>query len=73
MYCSLVLIHLLRVFGCDWQVSLAAIDQTSTSEFPLSSLGVECSQQFGVDWEGKNDDRAGNYFVLATAFPSTKV
>ncbi|KAJ8449759.1 hypothetical protein Cgig2_001415 [Carnegiea gigantea] len=54
-------------------VSLAAVDQNSTSEFPLSSLGVECSQQFGVDWEGKNDDRAGNYFVLATAFPSSKL
>ena len=54
-------------------MSLAAVDQNSTSEFPLTSLGVECSQQFGVGWEGKNDDRAGNYFVLATAFPSSKV
>lgn len=43
------------------------------SGFPLSSLAVEGSEQFGVEWEGKMDERAGNYFALATAFPSSKL
>ncbi|XP_021744535.1 calmodulin-interacting protein 111-like isoform X2 [Chenopodium quinoa] len=54
-------------------VSLASIDGYSNSSFPLSSLSAECSEQFGLDWDGKLDNKAGNYFALATAFPSSKL
>ncbi|XP_021863997.2 calmodulin-interacting protein 111 isoform X1 [Spinacia oleracea] len=54
-------------------VSLASVDQYSTSGFPLSSLPTECSEHFGVDWNGSLDDKLGNYFILATAFPSSKL
>ncbi|KAL2895819.1 hypothetical protein RDABS01_000817 [Bienertia sinuspersici] len=54
-------------------VSLAPIDQNSTGAFPLKSLALECSEQLGIDWGEKLDDKAGDYFVLATAFPSNKL
>ena len=42
--------------------------------FPLQSLTNECVRCYGLE-TGKisNDDDAGNYFALATVFPSTKV
>ena len=43
------------------------------SGFPLRPLAVECCEQFGVDWDGDLDTKAGNYFAFATAFPSSKV
>uniref|UniRef100_A0A803NB09 AAA+ ATPase domain-containing protein n=1 Tax=Chenopodium quinoa TaxID=63459 RepID=A0A803NB09_CHEQI len=54
-------------------VSLASIIGYSNSSFPLSSLSAECSEQFGLHWDGKLDNKAGNYFALAAAFPSSKL
>ena len=56
-----------------WQVSLPSLGKGLRSGFPLSSLAVECSEQFGVDWEGSVDAKAGHFFALATAWASTKV
>jgi hypothetical protein len=42
--------------------------------FPLISLTNECVKCFGLKTCATlDDDAAGNYFVLATVFPSTKV
>ncbi|GAB4851784.1 hypothetical protein Ancab_031183 [Ancistrocladus abbreviatus] len=41
--------------------------------WPLTSLTYECSAQFAVDCDEKIVDKAGNYFVLAAVFPSSKV
>ncbi|CAO2831573.1 unnamed protein product [Amaranthus hypochondriacus] len=54
-------------------VSLTPVDQNLTSGFPLRPLAVECCGQFGVDWDGDLDTKAGNYFAFATAFPSSKL
>ncbi|VFQ68860.1 unnamed protein product [Cuscuta campestris] len=41
--------------------------------FPLSDLPNECSRHLGFELMEKLADEAGNYFVLATVFPSCKV
>jgi hypothetical protein len=42
--------------------------------FPLISLTNECVKCYGLKTCATlDDDAAGNYFVLATVFPSTKV
>ncbi|TKY62736.1 nucleoside-triphosphatase protein [Spatholobus suberectus] len=41
--------------------------------FPLASLANECVKFYGLEIGKACDDDAGNYFVLATVFPSSKV
>ncbi|RDY01976.1 Calmodulin-interacting protein 111, partial [Mucuna pruriens] len=41
--------------------------------FPLASLANECVKFHGLEIAKAFDDDAGNYFVLATVFPSSKV
>lgn len=53
-------------------VSLASRKRFSSS-FPLSSLADECGAYFGVDTGEKVGNEVGNYFALATVFPSIKV
>ncbi|MED6134520.1 hypothetical protein PIB30_037733 [Stylosanthes scabra] len=55
-------------------VSIPSSIKTSLQVNPLQSLVDECVSCYGLE-TGKtlNDDVTGNYFVLATAFPSTKV
>ncbi|KAL2480793.1 Calmodulin-interacting protein [Abeliophyllum distichum] len=53
-------------------VSLAPLEK-DPSGFPLSSLSNECARHFGFDFAENLADEAGNYFSLATAFPSCKV
>ncbi|KAL5732649.1 hypothetical protein ACOSP7_032004 [Xanthoceras sorbifolium] len=43
------------------------------SNSPLSSVAEEWAQQFGLDTLGQTTDEVGNYFALATVFPSCKV
>ncbi|KAL9263452.1 Calmodulin-interacting protein 111-like protein [Drosera capensis] len=40
---------------------------------PLSLIAAEFSASFGVELGARMVDRAGNYFVMATVFPSCKV
>ncbi|KAH9607922.1 hypothetical protein KSS87_023358 [Heliosperma pusillum] len=54
-------------------VSLPPLQNNLRNGLILSSLAAECSQQLGVDWERKMDEKAGNFFVLATVFPSNKL
>ena len=41
--------------------------------FPLASLADECEKFYELESSKAFDDYAGNYFVLATVFPSSKV
>ncbi|CAL0322909.1 unnamed protein product [Lupinus luteus] len=41
--------------------------------FPLKSLVNECARCYGLENWKTLDDEAGNYFALATVFPSSKV
>nr|GMC90270.1 calmodulin-interacting protein 111 isoform X1 [Ipomoea batatas] len=52
-------------------VSLASSD--GLSSFPLSALPDECTRHLGFGFTEQLADEAGNYFVLATVFPSCKV
>ncbi|XP_008228492.1 PREDICTED: calmodulin-interacting protein 111-like [Prunus mume] len=54
-------------------VSLPCLKSRLSDGFPLSSLADECARRFGVDSCGQLTDDAGNYFALATIFPSSKV
>lgn len=53
-------------------VSLPRSETQSSSTFPLSSLTAECGAHFGFDRRNEVVNAAGNYFVLATVFPSSK-
>lgn len=44
-----------------------------SSSFPFSSLADECAAYFGTDNGEKMANEVGNYFALATVFPSSKV
>lgn len=54
------------------QVSLASLKKYE-SNFPLSSLIDECTSHFGLDYTENVAHEAGNFFALATVFPSCKV
>ncbi|BFG24437.1 hypothetical protein CerSpe_107110 [Prunus speciosa] len=54
-------------------VSLPCLKSRFSDGFPLSSLADECARRFGVDSCGELTNDAGNYFALATIFPSSKV
>lgn len=54
-------------------MSLASSRMKVSSSFPLSSLADECAAYFGVDAREEMASEAGNYFTLATVFPSSKV
>ncbi|KAG8372164.1 hypothetical protein BUALT_Bualt12G0038000 [Buddleja alternifolia] len=55
--------------GCTVSVSL--LDK-ALSGFPLSALSDECGRHFGLDLSENLADEAGNFFALATVFPSSK-
>ncbi|CAN4109022.1 unnamed protein product [Withania somnifera] len=50
-------------------VSLAPL-KGFESNFPLSSLVDECTRHFGLDYRENVAHEAGNFFALATVFPS---
>lgn len=52
-------------------VSLASLQFSNA--FPLCSLADECAKNFGIVSSDKTVNDAGNYFALATVFPSSKV
>ncbi|XP_041024643.1 calmodulin-interacting protein 111 isoform X2 [Juglans microcarpa x Juglans regia] len=54
-------------------VSLASSRMKVSSSFPLSSLADECAAYFGTDNGEKMANEVGNYFALATVFPSSKI
>ncbi|KAL6285654.1 hypothetical protein ACE6H2_010044 [Prunus campanulata] len=54
-------------------VCLPCLKSRFSDGFPLSSLADECARRFGVDSCGQLTNDAGNYFALATIFPSSKV
>lgn len=54
-------------------VSLAASEKRSSGCFPLGSVTDEYARHFGVDSENETFNEVGNYFALATVFPSCKV
>lgn len=60
-------------FQFHWQVSLAASEKRSSGCFPLGSVTDEYARHFGVDSENETFNEVGNYFALATVFPSCKV
>ncbi|KAK4378102.1 hypothetical protein RND71_004398 [Anisodus tanguticus] len=53
-------------------VSLAPLKKHE-SNFPLSSLVDECTRHFGLEHTENAAHEAGNFFALATVFPSCKV
>ncbi|KAL0404779.1 UNVERIFIED_CONTAM: Calmodulin-interacting protein [Sesamum radiatum] len=53
-------------------VSLSSLGEVR-SGFPLSTLSDECARRFGFDLADSLADEAGNFFALATVFPSCKV
>ncbi|KAL0359649.1 UNVERIFIED_CONTAM: Calmodulin-interacting protein [Sesamum angustifolium] len=53
-------------------VSLSSLGEVR-SGFPLSTLSDECARHFGLDLADTLADEAGNFFALATVFPSSKV
>jgi hypothetical protein len=57
----------------DWQVSLPSLKSRFSDSFPLSSLADECARRFGVESCEPLANEPGNYFALATIFPSSKV
>ncbi|XP_039026973.1 calmodulin-interacting protein 111-like isoform X3 [Hibiscus syriacus] len=54
-------------------VSLAALKNKHSNGFPLSSVTDEYDLPFGVGSADEIAKEAGNYFALATVFPSCKV
>ncbi|KAH7670711.1 P-loop containing nucleoside triphosphate hydrolase protein [Dioscorea alata] len=54
-------------------VSLATSDKTFLKDAPLETLAEECARHFGVETGDKTSDGAGNFFAIATVFPSRKV
>ncbi|KAF3441359.1 hypothetical protein FNV43_RR15273 [Rhamnella rubrinervis] len=54
-------------------VSFPSLNSKLSYSFPLSSLADECARHFGIDPGNQLADEAGNYFALATIFPSSKV
>ncbi|XP_039118647.1 calmodulin-interacting protein 111-like [Dioscorea cayenensis subsp. rotundata] len=54
-------------------VSLATSDKTSLEDAPLETLAEECARHFGVETGDKASDGTGNFFAIATVFPSRKV
>ncbi|KAK4493566.1 hypothetical protein RD792_017753 [Penstemon davidsonii] len=52
-------------------VSLASSDKNFTG-FPLSELSDECAKNFSFDLAENLADEAGNFFALATVYPSDK-
>jgi len=57
-------------------VSIPSSDEKSSQlhSFPLLSLANECAKCHGLELgKAVDDDVAGNYFVLATVFPASKV
>ncbi|KAL4342286.1 hypothetical protein GQ457_08G025050 [Hibiscus cannabinus] len=54
-------------------VSLAALKNKHSNNFPLSSVTDENALPFGVGSAVETAKEAGNYFALATVFPSCKV
>ncbi|XVE57409.1 hypothetical protein DITRI_Ditri04bG0088600 [Diplodiscus trichospermus] len=54
-------------------VSLAALKNKNSNGFPLSAVTNECGELFGVDSANETTKEIGNYFALATVFPSCKV
>ncbi|GMH20221.1 hypothetical protein Nepgr_022062 [Nepenthes gracilis] len=59
--------------GSICSVALAPSGKKFSGGCGLSSFVDECSAHFGVDCREKMGNRVGNYFVLATVFPSSKV
>ena len=59
----------------DLQVSIPSSGEKSSQlhSFPLASLADECEKFYELESSKAFDDYAGNYFVLATVFPSSKV
>ncbi|PHT30162.1 Calmodulin-interacting protein [Capsicum baccatum] len=53
-------------------VSLAPLKKYE-SNFPLSSLSDECTRRFGLEYTENAAHEAGNFFAVATVFPSCKV
>lgn len=56
--------------GSTVSVSLASSRKKFPTEFPLSSLADECARRFGADLGDRMANKVGNYFVLATVYPS---
>ncbi|KAK6263322.1 hypothetical protein QUC31_009138 [Theobroma cacao] len=54
-------------------VSLAALKNEHSNGFPLSLVTDECAKTFVVDLANETAKEVGNYFALATVFPSCKV
>ncbi|CAN6700986.1 unnamed protein product [Malus baccata var. baccata] len=54
-------------------VSLPSSKSRYSDGFPLCSLADECARTFGIGSCGQLANEAGNYFALATIFPSSKV
>ncbi|KAL6144654.1 hypothetical protein ACLB2K_055345 [Fragaria x ananassa] len=55
-------------------VSLPCLKSRYSESFPLSTLADECARRFGVGaCQQLDHDEPGNYFALATIFPSAKV
>ncbi|KAL6337620.1 hypothetical protein AAG906_037213 [Vitis piasezkii] len=59
--------------GSTVSVSLASSKKKFSNGFPLSSLTDESTRHFQVDSGNKMPGEAGNFFALATVFPSCKV
>ncbi|XP_058222705.1 calmodulin-interacting protein 111 isoform X1 [Rhododendron vialii] len=59
--------------GCTVSVSLASSRKRFSKSFPLCSLTDECANHFGIGCSDKMVTDVGNYFALATVFPSSKV
>lgn len=45
----------------------------SLKDAPLETLAEECARHFGVETGDKASDGTGNFFAIATVFPSRKV
>ncbi|XVF52326.1 hypothetical protein PTKIN_Ptkin05aG0009600 [Pterospermum kingtungense] len=54
-------------------VSLAALKNKHSDGFPLHSITDECGKTIGVGLANQTAEEVGNYFALATVFPSSKV
>lgn len=54
-------------------MSLPSSKSRYSDGFPLCSLADECARTFGIGSCGQLANEAGNYFALATIFPSSKV
>ncbi|KAK9281715.1 hypothetical protein L1049_004619 [Liquidambar formosana] len=59
--------------GSTVSVSLASSSWKFSNSFPLCTLADESARHFAVDSGDKMANEAGNYFALATVFPSCKV